>query len=57
LVAPPTGTELRGRMALAEPELVGPPDPVTFGILGPYAETSADSAPMKPASSPKAAPR
>jgi rod shape-determining protein MreC len=57
LVAPPTGAELRGRLALAQPELVGPPDPVTFGILGPYPDAAAVVAPTTPPLSPKAAAR
>ncbi len=50
LVAPPSGGELRGRIALAEPELVGPPDPATLGVLGPEPptqEAGASKAPVR----------
>ncbi len=49
LIAPPSGAELKGRLALAQPELVGPPDPVSVGILGPNPAAPAEGAPAKAA--------
>ena len=55
LIAPPSGAELKGRPALAEPELVGPPDPVTLGIVGPN-PPAPDTETAKPAHPPGAKP-
>jgi rod shape-determining protein MreC len=44
LVAPPSGVELRRRtakIATESAEPIGPPDPATLGILGPYAAPAA----------------